>query len=160
MKKMQIEKDWITKSGLRSFVIYIEDSKHRCGYVVVPEDNIFHGANYSEIEENFNVHGGITFSGPLTFSDNEYALGYDTAHGYDFSRFNPKGKVRDLEYCVEECESLAAQLQVQDSSFALLFRAKKTNNNNKLPDNLHNKMIMLAVDGDKNAKEYLELIKN
>lgn len=158
MRKMQIEKDWITKSGLRSVVIYIEDNEHRCGYVVVPKDNIFHGANYSEIEENFNVHGGITFSGPLTFLDGEYAFGYDTAHSFDYSKINPKGKVRNLEYCVKECESLAAQLQIQDSSFALLFLAKKTNK--KLPDDLHNKMIMLAADNDKNAKEYLELIKN
>lgn len=81
----------------------------------------------------FDVHGGITFSElstedwpyPAPFLDGYWWYGFDTAHAGDAKdlsvmskerreleeMFPIAGVVRTLEYCMEQCESLAAQLK-------------------------------------------------
>lgn len=95
-----IEKEWITKSGHRAIVLFIELG-HRCGYVEVSKDSFLYGKDYSyysinldDIDTDFiknidkyraisniNVHGGITFVGDLL--PNSYWFGFDTAHSCD-----------------------------------------------------------------------------
>lgn len=38
------------------------------GYVAVPPENKYHGRSYEDMDE-FDVHGGITFSEPATYPD-------------------------------------------------------------------------------------------
>jgi hypothetical protein len=46
----EVEKDWITKAGLRAVVLVIgyhaERKSHRCGYVEIPEGHRLHGVSY------------------------------------------------------------------------------------------------------------------
>ena len=61
----------------------------------------------------FDVHGGVTYSGK---SDNYpvpsdlWWFGFDCAHAGDQSYGGRDGVMRDLDYCVAECESLASQI--------------------------------------------------
>lgn len=74
-----------------------------CGYVVLPEDQLFHGMDYELLEPFIMVHGGLTFSGELKEVDG-YLIGFDCNHGGD----DPL--VQDEEYTLKECESLVDQL--------------------------------------------------
>jgi len=118
-----VEKVWTTKAGLLAAVIF-QPMGHRCGYVQVSEaieldydDDLF---------DDIEVHGGLTFGDNLNRFEG-YWLGFDCAHvgdGYDketFRKYYGKEfpyfyestgcKVRDLNYVVDECESLAEQLK-------------------------------------------------
>lgn len=103
-------KEWITKSGLKARIhqcIWNRDlmpilslHDHYCGYVQVPE-----GKNFGN-GEKLNAHGGITFSqGKLIGCEEGEWIGFDMAHLGDENIVIP------LEYCVEECESLADQIK-------------------------------------------------
>lgn len=74
-----------------------------CGYVEIPKDHICYGVDEDDLEE-INVHGGLTFSGYLDFSD-EYLLGFDCAHAGDDT------SVEDANYTANECERLIDQLE-------------------------------------------------
>lgn len=58
----------------------------------------------------FDVHGGITYSGlndvgyPVESDEKLWFFGYDCAHAED--TYYPKS----LDYCIQECKSLAEQL--------------------------------------------------
>ena len=63
-----------------------------------------------------DVHGGLTFSGPSGDGESDYPVatsvpvwwfGYDCAHYKD----RPEIGGQSLEYCINQCESLAAQLK-------------------------------------------------
>lgn len=43
--KFEVEKDWVTKSGLRA-VVTMSGFGHRCGYVGVPNKHSLYGAHY------------------------------------------------------------------------------------------------------------------
>lgn len=151
-----LEKDWVTKAGLRAIVIS-HPFGHRCGYVGVSKSNGLFAIDYSGIFDQIGVHGGLTFSDYfLSISNDLWWFGYDCSHSNDYSKLNPGGVKRTLEYCIEECEHLASQLV--DTPLEYLYRAKKTG---KLPEELHNKMIAWGVsDPNPNIEEYFELIKN
>lgn len=74
-----------------------------CGYAVIPEDHPFYGAYYDDLEDDIDVHGGLTFSGELDGIDG-YLLGFDCNHYRD----NPA--VQDEEYTLSECKRLVDQL--------------------------------------------------
>jgi len=125
-----VEANWVTGAGLRAAVV-IHPSGHRCGYVGVPDGNPNHGKDYDDIDAE--VHGGLTFAGgskdyPVE-NDGLWWLGYDCAHLYDardpalmsgeykelydkgmLREFDEGSIIRSLEYCINECESLAKQL--------------------------------------------------
>ena len=42
-----IEKDWITKAGLRAVVLFVNND-HRCGYVMLPHNHFLNGIDYYE----------------------------------------------------------------------------------------------------------------
>ena len=129
---MKVEKDWMTESGLRAVVV-VQDFGNRCGYVAVPKGATTYGEHYDDVQ--VDVHGGLTFSDwgdtyPVEAED-VWWFGYDCAHygdARDPTLMSPKykemydkglftsalddyGVVRSLEYCVEQCESLASQLK-------------------------------------------------
>lgn len=124
----EIKKDWVTESGLRAVILFVSDS-HHCGYIEVPKNHPLFGKEYSEScdslteggppESVFDVHGGITYSGggedsSYPVESDGWWFGYDCAHAGDkkFSRFDSSGVFRDVNYCVNECESLAKQIAV------------------------------------------------
>lgn len=74
-----------------------------CGYAVIPEDHPFYGADYDDVEDGIDVHGGLTFSGEL---DGIYGflLGFDCNHYCD------SPEVQDEEYTLSECKRLVDQL--------------------------------------------------
>jgi hypothetical protein len=128
---MNIEKDWITAAGLRA-VIVATPMGHRCGYVGVPLGHVHYGKFYDDMPHEIEVHGGLTYSS----NDNNYPVesdlywfGYDCAHlgdKKDPALMSDRYKevysvmldllrmdevVRDLPFCINECENLAIQLQ-------------------------------------------------
>jgi hypothetical protein len=118
-EETKIEKQWTTAAEYKAEVL-ASPMGHRCGYVTVPDDHPCIGKNYSDL--NVNVHGGLTYKNNATF-------GFDCAHLYDAkdhelmseeyrkvyemwpSLREPEGTVKTLEFCVAECEKLAAQLK-------------------------------------------------
>jgi hypothetical protein len=113
-----IEKAWTTQAGYEAEVV-AHPAGHRCGYVTVPAGHPCGGKDYNDID--VEVHGGLTYGNGATF-------GFDCAHYNDkkdinlmgeeyrkvYEMYPPMlgdGEVRTLEYCIEECERLAAQLK-------------------------------------------------
>lgn len=106
-REYEIEKQWITESGLDAAII-MTYMGHRCGYVGVKRQSDLFGKDYNDID-SIDVHGGLTYSG----CDGEYPIesdlwwfGFDTAHYGD----NPEIGGQSLEYCIEQCELMANQL--------------------------------------------------
>lgn len=48
---------------------YVFEHGTHNGYVAVPPENRYHGRSWEDMEEEINVHGGITFSEPVTYPD-------------------------------------------------------------------------------------------
>lgn len=118
----KVIKDWTTASGLRAVILLVRGS-HHCGYVEVPEHLGKPDYDESPIME-LNVHGGVTYADPLDEMDGKYVVGYDCAHYGDLMKCSEElkgtsmehsfmyseGIWRDVDYCTNECESLANQL--------------------------------------------------
>ena len=98
-----------------------------CGYVGVPSGHALYGVGYSDVEDSFLVHGGLTFSGvcdeehpdkichvPDSGEEkNVWWFGFDCAHAGDMvPRLWDDGEYRTLGYVKEQCRLLAAQLKV------------------------------------------------
>lgn len=100
-----------------------------CGYVGIPESHSGHGKHYCDFD--VSVHGGLTFSGSCSPSDDEshgichsgkvanenvWWLGFDCAHLYDLAPAyirlfsDPLDVYRDFNYVKSETENLARQL--------------------------------------------------
>jgi len=79
---------------------------------------LFCGANKPKPEVVFDVHGSLTFSGGgrgYPVESDGWWFGFDCSHAGDGQmndRFGGTDPVRDTEYIVSECESLAQQLSV------------------------------------------------
>lgn len=61
----------------------------------------------------FDVHGGITYSDKsdsYPVPSELWWFGFDCAHSGDRSHGGITGVMRSLDYCIDECESLAAQI--------------------------------------------------
>lgn len=74
-----------------------------CGYVNIPKNHPYYHKHYSEIDNEIDVHGGLTFSGGIN-SINGYWIGFDCNH-YDDNHF-----VQDETYTTNECKKLIEQL--------------------------------------------------
>jgi hypothetical protein len=154
---MKIEKDWITKAGLRAVVLFNEHGEFRCGYVGVEKDSGYYGIQYNDISEHLSVHGGVTFSGPLNgLPKNIWWIGYDCAHSGDrIKNLREDGAVeRSLEYCVDECESMARQL-----SYIPMKNYYYAISKGKLPKNMHKAMLLLSIQdpNDYFIRSYFDL---
>jgi hypothetical protein len=119
IEESKIEKRWTTAVGYEAEVL-ATSMGHRCGYVTVPEGHSCAGKDYNDLD--VDVHGGLTYA-----LDNQF--GFDCAHFYDakdpelmseeyrkiYERWPSMreldGTVKTLEFCVKQCEKLAAQLK-------------------------------------------------
>lgn len=86
------------------------------GYVELPKDHPYYGKYYDDMDNNIDVHGGITYS------DYNGWVGFDCAHGWDLkpdleygyyyypSRDTTNEHYWTKEEVIEETNSLAEQL--------------------------------------------------
>lgn len=95
-----------------------------CGYVGVPPGHPAYGQGYSEEAlYDIHVHGGLTYADESrweeldTLPDDWWWLGFDCGHGGDIIPKMPYTAVsfagdtyRNISYVIEQCESLAEQL--------------------------------------------------
>ena len=105
---------WVTKAGLRAAWIRDPHMGFLCGYVEATE--ALSGEPYERL--GFEVHGGLTFSGPL--AGQTWWLGFDCAHGSDikpsglfhslFADATRGAKYRTAAFVEAECERLALQM--------------------------------------------------
>lgn len=114
----EVVKSWTTTAGLNACVVLVRKS-HHCGYVEIPQ----HLKGVDLELENIDVHGGITHQGELAWTEGKSVVGYDCAHYCDATKcpqelidagmehlHTSHGTWRDVEFCTEQCESLASQL--------------------------------------------------
>lgn len=85
------------------FVDTSEFTTWYCGYAVIPVDHPFYGLDYDEVEDDIDVHGGLTFSGKLDELEG-YLLGFNCNH------FGDTPEVENEEYTLNECKRLVDQL--------------------------------------------------
>lgn len=128
----KIEKQFVTEAGFEAFVVINESGtmSWRCGYVIIPEEsslfkmNVSYYINLYDLDLDdpniitklkqqqrlckVDVHCGITYSD--YYDDKGYCIGFDCGHYQDTI------EVQTLEYCINECESLAKQLKEIDIS--------------------------------------------
>jgi hypothetical protein len=101
---------------------------HLNGYVAIPKGHLWHGQNYSNLNEGIDVHGGLTYSA-LDKETGEWVVGFDCAHAGDFSprlvatlltytktdiSHHMRDTYRTFEWVKEEVCSLARQLKFDD----------------------------------------------
>ena len=123
---MKIEKTWTTKAGYQA-TVKIMPQGHRCGYVTLPDGHPCNGKDYNDLA--IQVHCGLTYGGGATF-------GFDCAHYCDKPDMNLMSEsfkqayekfgkpeyvcyldhsyfptVKTLDFCIEQCESMAAQFK-------------------------------------------------
>lgn len=126
---MKIEKTWTTKAGYQA-TVKIMPQGHRCGYVTLPDGHPCNGKDYNDLA--IQVHGDLTYGTGATF-------GFSCAHYGDkpdpslmsenFKKdYEKYGKpeyvgyighsdfptVKSLDFCIEQCESMAAQFKVME----------------------------------------------
>lgn len=80
--KAEIERRW-QAHGLDCAVALVPAMGHRCGYVRLPENHVWHGYHHMDIE-SIAVHGGVTFSGPHKQLGPGWWIGFDCAHYGDY----------------------------------------------------------------------------
>lgn len=101
------EKSKFQHEGLHCRVLFVNDS-HHCGYVAVPSGHPVFGKDYSDLECDIEVHGGLTYASK---EGDFWVLGFDCAHSGDATKSWPEGGTfRTVEYVEAECRSLAEQL--------------------------------------------------
>ena len=104
-------------TGYKCFIQRHPELKHLCGYVELPKEHKLYGI-FSE-EEDFEVHGGVTYTGKREFEQQnyiaDYVLGFDCGHAGDLvpsvKSFYEKEVYRNIEYVTNECKNLAKQLK-------------------------------------------------
>lgn len=90
------------------------DMGHVNEYVKVPVDLPYkERSSFGEFaEENFSVHGGVTFTGSLEMLGQEgYWVGFDTAHCYDWTPQWNEGEYKSVDYVKGEIKTLASQIK-------------------------------------------------
>lgn len=50
------------------------------GYIIIPKESKYYEKDFDAINEEIEIHGGFTFA---DFVENEYKIGFDTAHYFD-----------------------------------------------------------------------------
>lgn len=126
---MNKHKTWTTKAGLIA-VVRLVRGRYYCGYVGVNSTHPAYNKDYDEEEiYSLDVHGGVTFADEMTTMGVEvdeptWFIGFDCAHSGDgefptigkdgiYSYTSPLSlgkEPKSLEFCIEQCESLASQL--------------------------------------------------
>lgn len=125
------EKEFIYKG--RKCAIRVNSFGYRCGYVGVDKSSPLYGIPYDKIDNEIDIHGGITCAGKYIGSDDcclgidDWCFGIDFAHCFDApDKSTPDGAehysecpylfekegahVWTLDEAVEETKRLADQL--------------------------------------------------
>ena len=133
------EKEW-KYVGLDCAVVFGEIGgikTSRCGYVRVLEKHPLFRVHYNKfsshignIDDVFDVHGGVTFSGEFSVNSGKWWIGFDCAHSGDrkhpnFEEWEEKqgitrgsewnAQFRELDYVVKETNKLADALSKCES---------------------------------------------
>lgn len=104
---LQLEKQWFTKAGHFAVILRMAAPlNHLCGYVQVDRDLY---AEQDCLDIDINCHGGITFNGTHEELPCHW-IGFDCAHGSDWTDIHPTGHQWTIEEVMEECESIAKQV--------------------------------------------------
>ena len=155
-----IQKTFVTSAGYTG-VIVLNHMGYRCGYCIIPATHVCFNLHYyssdSETDsktepyltlaqkeiDNISVHGGLTFSGSLSFPETDiidsFGFGFDCGHAGDAQDLEAiydsdvdrgmfikiglmdmpglNNTIRTEEYVREEIESLSNQLQVIDNKY-------------------------------------------
>ena len=130
--KTKIEKQFVTEAGFEAFVVLNEAGtmSWRCGYVIILEESSLYKLNtycwvnlydldlddpniITKLKQQqrlckVDVHRGIT--------NNDFYDGKGYCIGFDCGHYQDTIEVQTLEYCINECESLAKQLKEIDIS--------------------------------------------
>lgn len=104
---------------------YPTNTEWYCGYAVIPPDDRLYEINESnEILEEFNVHGGISFTGQLEEVGDAFLIGFDCNHARDDIH------EQDIFYVDRECKNLIDQIielnKEYKVSFNIFMRDKKS----------------------------------
>lgn len=133
--------NWKTAADLPGMIVR-NRSGALCGYVGLPPGHPDHGKGYGDIDDEINVHGGLTYAAACAGAichvpepgepDAVWWLGFDCHHAWDwgpaysaYRKTRPNGTTlfeqgpdqvyRDIHYVRAEVESLAAQLAARAS---------------------------------------------
>lgn len=102
---------WTSKHGYPCAIIRNAGSWHLNGYIGVPVSHPASRRDYEELQ--LSVHGGITYVEPA--DDNDFWwLGFDCAHGGDWTLYDPTGTYRTVTYVRKELVNLARQLKAME----------------------------------------------
>lgn len=97
-----------------------------CGYAEIPEDDRLYGINeLNDILEEFNVHGGISFTGQLDEEGDAFLLGFDCNHARDDIH------EQDIFYVDRECKSLIDQIIELNREYKISFKIYMRDKKNK-----------------------------
>ena len=87
---------------------------HPCAYVEIPKNHPYYGVNYMDIDDEIEVHGGLTYSssGILLLHDT-WVIGWDYAHCCDYSPYLADSNLKKwtTEEIIEECKRVIVQLK-------------------------------------------------
>lgn len=122
-KRYSVDLDKLAIEQYQHFVVNGVDCviyRHRLGYLtgyVVIDATL--NANYEEL---FDVHGGITYQGPLDKvvnipEVNGHCIGFHADHANDWSPSCREGIYRDYDYIHNELTSLARQYAAWKKQF-------------------------------------------
>lgn len=82
MKKPVKDLFEFTHAGLECWIVSHGSWKN--GYVAVEKDHPYFGKQYTSIDDEIEVHGGLTFSDEFVDGDKSlWVFGFDTAHSGD-----------------------------------------------------------------------------
>jgi hypothetical protein len=93
------------------------------GYVGVMKDSFLYGMDYTSIDNETNVHGGLTFAGrmePVTCFGDYWCFGFDTAHFHDYVPGlgvppSSERTYKSIDFILLECADLAKQLKALEA---------------------------------------------
>lgn len=61
-KHSHVIREWITKEGNQARIVHHTNAGHSCGYIGVPRNHPLYGVDYTSLDSEVEVHGGLTFS--------------------------------------------------------------------------------------------------
>lgn len=83
---------------------------HLCGYVTIPKGHKCHGLSEETLNNQVEVHGGLTYVGTNKETD-EFVVGFDCSHSGDLS---PKLALTLMKYVDKDTEMLDLRMRSEE----------------------------------------------